>query len=68
MKKALYFVLAAVVAIAAVSCSSVEKMAKMAESVTVECAPAPLEAVGGLIVTGPTGTNVNDVAVALLRV
>ena len=27
-----------------------------------------LGAVGGLIVTGPTGTNVNDVAVALLRV
>lgn len=26
-----------------------------------------LEAVGGLIKTGPTGTNVNDVAVALLR-
>jgi len=26
-----------------------------------------LEAVGGLIVTGPTGTNVNDVAVALVR-
>ncbi len=26
-----------------------------------------LQAVGGLIVTGPTGTNVNDVAVALLR-
>lgn len=26
-----------------------------------------LEAVDGLIVTGPTGTNVNDVAVALLR-
>ena len=25
-----------------------------------------LEAVGGLIVTGPTGTNVNDVAVAML--
>ena len=25
-----------------------------------------LEAVGGLVVTGPTGTNVNDVAVALL--
>ena len=60
MKKALYFVLAAVVAIAAVSCSSVEKMAKMAESVTVECAPAPLEAVGGQItplvaVTYPAG-------------
>ena len=27
-----------------------------------------LQAVDGLIVTGPTGTNVNDVAVALLRV
>ena len=27
-----------------------------------------LEQVGGLIITGPTGTNVNDVAVALLRV
>ena len=26
-----------------------------------------LKAVDGLVVTGPTGTNVNDVAVALLR-
>ena len=26
-----------------------------------------LEAIGGLIITGPTGTNVNDVAVALVR-
>ena len=26
-----------------------------------------LEAVGGLIVTGPTGTNVNDVSVVLIR-
>ena len=26
-----------------------------------------LEAVGGLIITGPTGTNVNDVAVVLIR-
>ena len=26
-----------------------------------------LEKTGGLIITGPTGTNVNDVAVALLR-
>ena len=26
-----------------------------------------LKAVDGLIVTGPTGTNVNDVAVALVR-
>ena len=27
-----------------------------------------LQAVSGLIVTGPTGTNVNDVAVALLHI
>ena len=26
-----------------------------------------MQAVGGLVVTGPTGTNVNDVAVALIR-
>ena len=26
-----------------------------------------LQKTGGLIITGPTGTNVNDVAVALLR-
>ena len=26
-----------------------------------------LKAIGGLVITGPTGTNVNDVAVALLR-
>ncbi len=26
-----------------------------------------LQKVGGLIITGPTGTNVNDVAVALLN-
>ena len=26
-----------------------------------------LQTAGGLIMTGPTGTNVNDVAVALLR-
>ena len=49
MKKALHFILAAVVAIAAVSCSSIEKMAKMAENVTVECAPSPHEAVAGQI-------------------
>ncbi len=49
MKKALKIVLAAVVAIAAVSCSSIEKMAKLAENVTVECAPSPLEAIAGQI-------------------
>ena len=26
-----------------------------------------LQAVGGLLVTGPTGTNVNDIAAALVR-
>jgi len=26
-----------------------------------------LKAMGGLVITGPTGTNVNDVAVALLK-
>jgi glycerate 2-kinase len=26
-----------------------------------------LEKIGGLIITGPTGTNVNDVAVALVN-
>ena len=49
MKKVLNVVLAAVLAIAALSCSSIEKMAKMAENVTVECAPSPLEAVAGQI-------------------
>ncbi len=60
MKKALNIVLAAVLGIAAVSCSSAEKMAKMAENVTVECTPAPLECVAGMInplvaVTYPDG-------------
>ena len=32
----------------------------------VDSAESALEAAGGLIKTGPTGTNVNDVAVALL--
>ena len=26
-----------------------------------------LQAVGGLLITGPTGTNVNDIAAALVR-
>ena len=60
MKKVLNLILAVTVAVAAISCSSIEKMAKLAESVTVECAPSPLEAVGGQInplvaVTYPAG-------------
>ena len=49
MKKVLNVVLAAVLGIAAVACSSAEKMAKQAENVTVVCAPSPLEAVAGRI-------------------
>ena len=41
--------LAAVLGIAAVSCGSPEKMAEMAENVTVKCEPAVLEVVGGNI-------------------
>ena len=60
MKKILNIVLAVTVAVAAISCSSIEQMAKLAENVTVECAPSPLEAVGGQInplvaVTYPAG-------------
>ena len=39
----------AIVAIAAVGCASPEKMAEMAESVTVTCDPSPLEVVAGKI-------------------
>ena len=40
---------AAILGIAAVSCASPEKMAEMAENVTVKCEPAVLEVVGGNI-------------------
>ena len=60
MKKLLNIVLAATLALAALSCSSIDKMAKLAENVTVECAPSPLVAVAGQInplvaVTYPDG-------------
>ncbi|MBR1575459.1 MAG: hypothetical protein IJ654_03305 [Bacteroidales bacterium] len=60
MKKFLNLLLAVTVAVAAISCSSIEQMAKLAENVTVECAPSPLEVVGGQItplvaVTYPAG-------------
>ena len=60
MKKLLNIVLAATLALAALSCSSIDKMAQLAENVIVECTPSPLEAVAGQInplvaVTYPEG-------------
>ena len=49
MKKSIKFLSAAVLGIAAVACSSPEKMAEMAENVTVNCEPAVLEVVAGKI-------------------
>ena len=40
---------AAIFGFAAIACSSPEKMAEMAENVTVQCAPAVLEVIGGEI-------------------
>ena len=49
MRKNIYFLFAALMGMAAVSCSSPEKMAEMAENVTVKCEPAVLEVVAGSI-------------------
>ena len=49
MKKGFKLFSAAVLGLAAVACSSPEKMAEMAENVTVKCEPAVLEVVGGEI-------------------
>ena len=49
MRKQIKNLAMAVVAIAAVGCASPEKMAEMAESVTVTCDPSPLEVVAGKI-------------------
>ena len=49
MKKAIKFFSAAILGLAAVACSSPEKMAEMAENVTVQCEPAVLEVVAGEI-------------------
>ena len=49
MKKGIKLFSAAVLGLAAVACSSPEKMAEMAENVTVKCEPAVLEVVGGEI-------------------
>ena len=49
MKKALKLMAAAILGIAAVACSSAEKMAELADNVVVECNPAVLEVVAGNI-------------------
>ena len=49
MKKSIKFLSAAILGLAAVACSSPEKMAEMAENVTVKCVPAVLEVVAGEI-------------------
>ena len=49
MKKAFRILSAAAILAAAVSCASIEKMAKMAENVKVTCNPGVLEAVNGNI-------------------
>ena len=60
MRKGIKFLSVAVLGLAAVACSSPEKMAEMAESVAVNCEPAVLEVVAGEIdatvtVTYPDG-------------
>ena len=49
MKKSFKFLSAAVLGLAAVACSSPQKMAEMAENVSVQCDPAVLEVVAGKI-------------------
>ena len=49
MKKSIKFLSAAILGLAAIACSSPEKMAEMAENVTVKCVPAVLEVVAGEI-------------------
>ncbi len=49
MRKNINFLFAAALGFAAIACSSPEKMAEMAENVTVKCEPAVLEVVAGEI-------------------
>ena len=49
MRKNINFLFAALLGLAAAACSSPEKMAEMAENVTVKCEPAVLEVIGGTI-------------------
>ena len=49
MKRSIKFMFVAVIGLVAAACSSPEKMAEMAENVTIKCEPAVLEVVGGNI-------------------
>ena len=49
MKKSFKSLSAALIGLAAVACSSPEKMAEMAENVSVQCDPAVLEVVAGKV-------------------
>ena len=60
MRKGIKLFSAAILGLAAVACSSPEKMAEMAESVTVKCEPAVLEVVGGEIDATVTVTYPED--------
>ena len=60
MKKITKKLSVAALSIAAVACGSPEKMAKMAENVTVKCNPAVLEVVAGEIVADVTVTYPED--------
>ena len=60
MKKGIKLFSAAILGLAAVACSSPEKMAEMAENVTVKCEPAVLEVVAGEIDATVTVTYPED--------
>ncbi len=60
MKKITKILSFAVLAVAVAACGSPEKMAKMAENVTVKCNPAVLEVVGGEIKADVTVTYPED--------
>ena len=49
MNKTIKLLSAAVLGLLAAACSSPEKMAEMAEGITIDCKPAVLEVVGGRI-------------------
>ena len=49
MKKTLKALAIAVIGLAAVACSSAQKMAELADNVIVKCDPAVLECIGGSI-------------------
>ena len=60
MRKSIHFLAAAVIGLAAAACASPEKMAKMAENVTVTCTPPVLEAVAGKIEANVSVTYPKD--------